>query len=90
MHAAAKFGRIPPPPRSDPRRTVPAALPIELQRTIFVVYRAGLRRRMAQRRLQATRRRCMLRELEGLFAFANGWNHIVLFLVGRTDDALRG
>jgi hypothetical protein len=66
---------------SGRRSATPGALPAELQRLIFVLYRVGLRRRMAQRRLQVTRRRRLHDELEGLFAFAHGWNHVVLFLL---------
>lgn len=72
-----------PPSRLRALRPPFHALPDDVRRQIFVLFRMGLRRRMAQRRLQATRRRGMHAELTQLFAFANRCNHVVLRLLSR-------
>lgn len=59
-------------------------LPEDLRRVIFVRYRAGLRRRMALRRLHQTRTRGMVAELQSLFEFAAGHTEIVLQMLARS------
>ena len=44
----------------------------ELRETVFVWYRVGVRKRMAQRLLHRTRTRYVQEELRNLFAFLPG------------------
>ena len=56
-------------------------LPSDLQHEIFVLYRTCLRRRIAERRLQHTRRRRMIRQMQSLFEFACGRYDVVLHVL---------
>ena len=69
-------------------RTLAAELPDDLAHLVFVTYRVGLRRRMAQRRLQTSRKCRVLRELTRLFDLSNGWPFVVLALVRPASDVL--
>ena len=73
----AAAGRQPDAPSSD-------ALPIELREHILVLYRVGLRRRMAERRRSRTRLGAVHRELVRLFAWAHGDADIVRELLRRS------
>lgn len=56
-------------------------LPCDLREWIFVLYRVGLRQRMARRRLRRTRLRCVHDELIEVFGFANGNVAVVMAAV---------
>lgn len=57
-------------------------LPPELRELVFVRYRLELRRRIAQRRLGASRRRRLNSDLRAVFEFANGEATLVLACLG--------
>ena len=56
-------------------------LPFELREYVFIWYRVGLRRRLAQRRLVRTMMRKLTREINDIFAFCNGDYRIVLAML---------
>ena len=57
-------------------------LPDDVVRQIMLHYRMGVRKRLAQRRLAATRKRNALRELVEMFDFTHGHSELVLQLLG--------
>ena len=56
-------------------------LPSDIQHLIFLYYRTKLRKRIAQKKLTKTRKKCNMMELLDFFTFANGNLYIVFFIL---------